>query len=253
MAPVTRTDALNAPRSAKLSPVRTAAEDADRAGFEGFAVELRGTLAPSNALECLLADRLIVAAWRLRELSEAEAAEWSDEGRRGPSVTPSRAGREARRAEQGLETALSLYQKVTGELGRTQGGYGVSPKTQPARREAAPALHRFEADDYPDLSNEWPQVDDAPRGLSGDDDDDHDHDDRDDEPVGWEDRLTVDPNVSQVSPVVRGTWVTVEQVVALVVDGWTWSDVLRTHPELTEADIRACLSYTVDHDEFGAY
>jgi uncharacterized protein (DUF433 family) len=49
--------------------------------------------------------------------------------------------------------------------------------------------------------------------------------------------------------VIKGTWVTVSQVVSLIVDGWSWSDILRTHPELTEDDIRICLAYTVAEEE----
>ena len=67
----------------------------------------------------------------------------------------------------------------------------------------------------------------------------------------WRDRLTLDPNVSATSPVVRGTWVTVGHVVTLVVDGWSWSDILRDHPELSEADIRACLTYAVEEENMG--
>lgn len=58
-------------------------------------------------------------------------------------------------------------------------------------------------------------------------------------------RLEMDPHVSDSSPVIKGTWVTVSHVISLIVDGWAWADVLRAHPELTEDDIRACLSYTV--------
>lgn len=60
------------------------------------------------------------------------------------------------------------------------------------------------------------------------------------------DRLAFDADVSDVSPVVKGTWVRVDDVVAMIVDGYTWDDVLRTHPELAEDDIRACLAYAMD-------
>jgi len=63
----------------------------------------------------------------------------------------------------------------------------------------------------------------------------------------WMMNLVFDPDVSDTSPVVRDTWVTAAHVVSLVVDGWTWSDILRTHPEITENDLRACLAYTVEH------
>ncbi len=62
----------------------------------------------------------------------------------------------------------------------------------------------------------------------------------------WRGRLDHDPALSETSPIVRGTWVTVDQVIALIVDGWTWKDILRSHPELTEDDLRACLSYSVE-------
>ena len=59
--------------------------------------------------------------------------------------------------------------------------------------------------------------------------------------------LDFEPAISEVSPVVRGTWITVAQVVERVVEGWTWKDILRDYPELTEDDIRACLTYSADH------
>ena len=79
---------------------------------------------------------------------------------------------------------------------------------------------------------EWDEIDD-PRERSG-------------HVVAWDDHLIVDPDVSATSPVVRGTWVTVGHVVSEIVDGSTWPDILRTHPELTEDDIRACLAYAVN-------
>ena len=64
----------------------------------------------------------------------------------------------------------------------------------------------------------------------------------------WTTRLVLDPQVSETSPVVRGTWVTVAMVIDHIVEGWTWADVLRMHPEITADDIRACLEYTIDQD-----
>jgi micrococcal nuclease len=61
----------------------------------------------------------------------------------------------------------------------------------------------------------------------------------------WHERLVFDPDVSEDSPVVKGTWVTVSHVVSLIVDGWTWADIIRAHPELTTDDIRTCLTYSI--------
>ena len=66
--------------------------------------------------------------------------------------------------------------------------------------------------------------------------------------LGWRTRLVFDPSVSDHSPVVRGTWITVGQVISRIVDGWTWADILRAHPELDEEDIRACLDYTCEDE-----
>jgi uncharacterized protein (DUF433 family) len=65
---------------------------------------------------------------------------------------------------------------------------------------------------------------------------------------GWAKYLEFDKEMSEASPVVKGTWVTVNHVVSLIVDGWTWQDILKTHPELCEDDIRACLRYAVEED-----
>ena len=70
--------------------------------------------------------------------------------------------------------------------------------------------------------------------------------DRSETTAQWRDRLLFDPWVSEDSPVVRGTWITAAQVVSLIVEGWSWRDVLRAHPELTEDDVRSCLSYAVE-------
>lgn len=65
----------------------------------------------------------------------------------------------------------------------------------------------------------------------------------------WRERLVWDDAVSEDSPVVRGTWITVRQVISRIVDGWSWADVLRAHPELCEDDLRACLAFTVEDED----
>jgi uncharacterized protein (DUF433 family) len=69
----------------------------------------------------------------------------------------------------------------------------------------------------------------------------------------WRHRLVFDAAISDGSPVVQGTWVTVEQVVSMVVDGRSWAEILSALPELTEDDIRACLTYSVEEEGAGLY
>lgn len=65
----------------------------------------------------------------------------------------------------------------------------------------------------------------------------------------WRERLAFDPKTSEVSPVVKGTWVTVDHLISLIVDNWSWADILRSHPELCEDDIRSCLSYAIEQSQ----
>jgi uncharacterized protein (DUF433 family) len=62
-------------------------------------------------------------------------------------------------------------------------------------------------------------------------------------PGRGQNRLTFDPKVSEDSPVVKGTLVTVNHVVSLILDGWTYADIIRAHPDLTEDDIRTYVAY----------
>jgi len=56
-----------------------------------------------------------------------------------------------------------------------------------------------------------------------------------------EERLVHDPDEKETF--VRGTLVTVTQIVALVSQGWDDDTILRTHPELEPDDLLACLAH----------
>jgi uncharacterized protein (DUF433 family) len=224
---------------------RQAGEDL---GFGDFAAAIREELAPEGMLETLLADRVILAAWHLRVAAQAEAAAIGEAARRRgkSSSRPARSQalaelqRDASRAQRALGKAIELLQTLY-DRRQSRWGRPLLTASQPV------AIPRDEADvDDLDISNEWPIV---PPGEPADvDDDTHELASDDDVVKDWQDRLVFDFNVSEASPVVKGTWVTVSHVVSLIVDGWTWGDILRTHPELTEDDIRVCLSYTVAQD-----
>jgi hypothetical protein len=62
---------LNATRHGLLSPEVVLARE-DRTVFEAWAAEMRTDLAPQGALERLLVDQVIAAAWRLRRMYKLE-------------------------------------------------------------------------------------------------------------------------------------------------------------------------------------
>ncbi len=59
----------------------------------------------------------------------------------------------------------------------------------------------------------------------------------------WSERISIDSEVLQGKPVVKGSRLAVEFIVDLLAQGWTSEDILRNYPGLTAADIQACLSY----------
>jgi uncharacterized protein (DUF433 family) len=61
------------------------------------------------------------------------------------------------------------------------------------------------------------------------------HDDRD--------RITQDPKIMLGKPVVRGTRIPVERVLAHLAHRPDLADLLAAYPELTLDDVKACLKY----------
>jgi uncharacterized protein (DUF433 family) len=62
----------------------------------------------------------------------------------------------------------------------------------------------------------------------------------------WEDRIELKPQVLSGKPVIKGTRISVEHVIKLLADGWSEADVLRSYPQLTAQDVKACLAYAGD-------
>jgi uncharacterized protein (DUF433 family) len=66
------------------------------------------------------------------------------------------------------------------------------------------------------------------------------------------DRITIDAEVMQGKPVIRGTRIAVDLLVRKLSEGATEGELLDAYPHLTPDDIRAALAYaadTVSHEE----
>jgi uncharacterized protein (DUF433 family) len=59
----------------------------------------------------------------------------------------------------------------------------------------------------------------------------------------WQDRITVDPAVRSGKPCVRGTRITVYDVLEYLAGGMSEDQILSDFPALTRDDIRACLAF----------
>lgn len=59
----------------------------------------------------------------------------------------------------------------------------------------------------------------------------------------FSERIAVDSSVLAGKPVIRGTRIAVEFILALLAAGQTESDILANYPGLTREDILACLGF----------
>ncbi len=60
-------------------------------------------------------------------------------------------------------------------------------------------------------------------------------------------QIEIQPGVMQGKPVIRGTRVTVEQIVRECARGLTAAEVVDQYPRITETDVRAALAYAADY------
>jgi uncharacterized protein (DUF433 family) len=63
------------------------------------------------------------------------------------------------------------------------------------------------------------------------------------------DRITFDPNIMGGRACIRGIRITVSQIVNLVANGMTISEIIRDYPYLEEKDIRQALRYAAQLTE----
>jgi uncharacterized protein (DUF433 family) len=59
-------------------------------------------------------------------------------------------------------------------------------------------------------------------------------------------RITLAPEVLAGKPLVRGTRLSVEFVIGLMVEGWSEAQILQNYPGITHEDVIACLAYARD-------
>lgn len=57
------------------------------------------------------------------------------------------------------------------------------------------------------------------------------------------DRITIDPEICNGKPTVRGMRITVETIIGYLSAGETASDIIKHHPMLENDDITACLEF----------
>jgi uncharacterized protein (DUF433 family) len=60
--------------------------------------------------------------------------------------------------------------------------------------------------------------------------------------------ITIEPGKRGGRPCIRGMRITVADVLGWLAAGMTHAEIFSDYPEVTEEDIRACLSYAADRE-----
>ena len=66
--------------------------------------------------------------------------------------------------------------------------------------------------------------------------------------MNYQDIITIEAGKRGGRPCIRGMRIAVADVLGWLAAGMSERDILNTYPELTEADIRACLAYAADRE-----
>lgn len=64
--------------------------------------------------------------------------------------------------------------------------------------------------------------------------------------MDWRDRIEVNPKILLGKPVIKGTRLSVEFILELLAEHWTYEQVLGSYSQLTQEDIWAVLSYAAE-------
>lgn len=62
------------------------------------------------------------------------------------------------------------------------------------------------------------------------------------------DRIAIDPGIRFGKPTIRGTRITVDDVLDCMAAGMTAADIAKEFSQLTAEDIRACLAYAAERE-----
>ena len=59
-------------------------------------------------------------------------------------------------------------------------------------------------------------------------------------------RIVVDQEILAGKPVIKGTRISVEFILELLANGWSYEEILRNYPQLEREDILAAIKYSVE-------
>lgn len=66
--------------------------------------------------------------------------------------------------------------------------------------------------------------------------------------MSYQDRITVDPTVRSGKPCIKGTRITVYDILEYLAGGMSEQDILRDFPSLTGDDVKAALEFAASRE-----
>ena len=66
--------------------------------------------------------------------------------------------------------------------------------------------------------------------------------------MNYRDIITIEPNKRGGKPCVRGLRITVYEVLEYLASEMTEAEILEDFPDLTQADLKACIAYAADRE-----
>jgi uncharacterized protein (DUF433 family) len=64
----------------------------------------------------------------------------------------------------------------------------------------------------------------------------------------YRDKITIDPNIRFGRPCIKGTRISVYDVLGWLASGMSYEEILEDFPQLKKEDILACLAYSADRE-----
>jgi uncharacterized protein (DUF433 family) len=205
-------------------------EDEHSEAYAEFATAFKVELQPQGIIETYFADRVVLTAWRLQR------AAW--EAGTDPTFDEPELQRAEDRAERALMKALAYLEKLRARRERKNSVKAASKGSKSALLGQIDGPRSIGTGPKPGASAGSSPTKPGAKDNAG----------PADASTDWRPLLMFDPQISTDSPIVKGTAITVKHVVTMVVDGHTWADIVRAHPQLTEDDIRACLWYAMEEE-----
>lgn len=62
----------------------------------------------------------------------------------------------------------------------------------------------------------------------------------------WKERIIIDQEVLVGKPVIKGTRISVDFILELLGNGWSYEQIIENYPQLTKEDILAAISYSAE-------